>query len=396
MKVISAKEAACMVKDGATLCIGGFIGFSLAEEVFTELEDRFAREQHPADLFLVYAAGIAGDGKTRGSNHFSRKGMVRKMYCGNNSQNPAMAELIASNAFPTYMAPQGTICHLFRAIAAGEPGVLTHVGLGTYCDPRVEGCRANDACSEKDGNVVELVTIGGKEYLFYPSFPIDICIIKATSADEAGNLSLEREPLTTEQYEIAAATKNSGGIVIAQVDRIVQKGSLHPRSVEVPGILVDYVVVGTPENSRQHYDPKNNEEYVASWTGDVRIPLSAIEPLPLNARKVCARRAAFEIGNAKCINLGVGMPSAVSVVMNEEGLTDSVTFSVESGVTGGVPASGLSMGAAYNPEAILKQLDIFDFYDGGGIDVAFLGLAQADAEGNVNVSRFAGRVTGPG
>lgn len=395
-KVISAKEAAELVKDRDTLCVGGFIGFGLAEDVLTQLEKRYLEDGHPKDLSLLYAAGLAGDGKTRGSNHFGHEGMVRRMYCGNNSQNPVMAEYIANNLFPTYMAPQGVICHLFRAIAAGEPGVVTHVGLGTYCDPRVGSCKANAKCDEDDEGVVELVNIKGKDYLFYPSLPIDICFIKGTSADEYGNISIEHEAVCIEQYEIAAATRNSGGIVVAQVDRLVQRGTIPPSSVVVPGIMVDHVVVGDPANSRQHYDPAVDQDYVAAWTGEIKIPLASLAPLPLNVRKVCGRRGIFELKRGGLTNLGVGMPASIAAVANEEGIADQVILSIESGVTGGIPAAGLSTGAAYNPEAIIKQVDIFDFYDGGGIDVAYLGLAQVDAQGNVNVSKFANRVTGPG
>lgn len=394
-KLITARQAVDMVKDGATLAMTGFVSFGLAEELLTELEKKFLEEGHPRDLFTFFAAGIAGDGKTRGINHFSHEGMIGKLYCGNNSFAPMMGEFIASNKFPAYMAPQGVISHMMRAIAAGEPGVLTHVGLKTFCDPRVEGCKVNEKCNEYDDEFVQLLELNGKECLFYPAFPLDICFIKATSADESGNISIEHEAVHIEQYELAAATHNSGGIVIVQVDRIVKNGTIPARQVIIPNFLVDYVVVGTPENSRQHYSP-DEVPYVASWTGEVKVPLNSIDPMPMNARKICARRAMFELKPGGVTNLGGGMPTNLSTVANEEGLADQVILSMESGATGGVLASGLASGASYNPDSVLKQPDLFDFYAGGGIDVACLGLAETDQEGNVNVSKFGGRVTGPG
>ena len=394
-KLITPRQAVDMVKDGATLGLTGFVSFGLPEELLLQMEQKFLAEGHPRDLFTFFAAGIAGDGKTRGLNHFSRDGMIGKLYGGNNSMAPIMGEYIASNKFPAYMAPQGVISHLMRAIAAGEPGVLTHVGLKTFCDPRVEGCRINDKCKEYNEEFVRLLELGGSEYLFYRAFPIDVCFIKVTSVDEAGNASIEHEAVHIEQFELAAATHNSGGIVILQADRLVKKGSIPARQVVIPGVLVDYMVIGSPENSRQHYAP-DEEPYVASWTGEVKVPLDQMPAIPLNLRKICARRALLELKPGGVTNLGAGMPTNLAAVANEEGLTDQIVLSMESGATGGMLASGLCSGASYNPDAILKQPDLFDFYDGGGIDVAYLGLAEADVHGNVNVSKFGGRVTGPG
>lgn len=394
-KVITARQAVDMVQDGATLALTGFVSFGLPEELLVEMEKKFLEEGHPKNLFTFFAAGIAGDGKTRGLNHFSHDGMIGKLYGGNNSMAPVMGEYIASNKFPAYMAPQGVISHLMRAIAAGEPGVLTHSGLKTFCDPRVEGCQINDKCKEEPEEFVQLMHINGQECLFYRAFPIDVCFIKVTSVDEAGNASIEHEAVHIEQFELAAATHNSGGIVILQADRLVKKGSIPARQVVVPSFLVDYIVIGSPENSRQHYSP-DETPYVGSWTGEVKVPLSSIPRLPLNVRKVCARRALLELKPGGVTNLGAGMPTNIAAVANEENLTEQIILSMESGATGGVLASGLCSGASYNPDAILKQPDLFDFYGGGGIDVAYLGLAEADVHGNVNVSKFGGRVTGPG
>jgi len=395
-KVITARQAVDLLKDGVTFCTSGFMGFGVPETLLSTMEEKFIKEGHPKDLFIVFAAGIAGDGKSRGGNHFSQPGMLRRLFSGNNSMTPKLSEAIASNRFPAYMAPQGVMVHLFRAIAGGKPGVLTHVGLKTFCDPRVEGCRVNDKCkSDPTGCVVELIELAGQELLFYPAFPIDICFIKGTTVDEFGNLSIEHEAVKIEQFEIAAATKNSGGIVIVEAERLVQRGTIAPSQVTVPGALVNHIVIADPDISRQHFYP-DEAPYVPSWTGETRIPLAGMVPLPLNIRKICGRRALFELKPGGFTNLGVGMPTTVSAVANEEGLADQVVLSIESGTIGGVPAGGLATGASYNPEAIIKQSDLFDLYDGGGIDVCYLGLAEADEQGNINVSKFSGRVTGPG
>ena len=395
-KIITAQQAVDLVRDGDTLAINGFLGFCVAEDLLVTLEETYLREGRPKNLFAVYAAGIGADGRFRGANHLAQPGMLRRLYCGNNSATPKMAEAIASNRFPAYMVPQGVISHQMRAVAGGKPGVITHVGLKTFCDPRVEGCAVNDACkTDPEGGVVELMEIKGKEYLFYPAFPIHICFLRGTTADTFGNVTLEHEAVRIEQLELAAAVKNSGGTVIVQVERVVERGSLNPDRVVIPGVLVDHIVVGRPENCRQHYD-ESEAPYVPSWTGECKIPLDDRAPLPLDLRKVCGRRGLFELRPGGLTNLGIGVPTTVSAVASEEGLADQVILSIESGATGGVPAGGLLTGASYNPEALLKQPDLFDLYDGGGIDVAYLGLAQVDEAGNVNVSKFAGRVTGPG
>lgn len=395
-KIISARQAVDLVKDGDTLALNGFLGFCVAEDLLVTLEETYLRTGHPKNLQAFYAAGIGGDGKFRGANHLAQPGMLRRLYCGNNSATPKMAAAIATNDFPAYMLPQGVISHQMRAVAGGKPGVITHVGLKTFCDPRVDGCAVNAACkTDPEGGVVELITLRGKEYLFYPAFPLNICFLRGTTADEFGNVTLEHEAIRIEQFELAAAVKNSGGTVVVQVERVVERGSLNPDRVVIPGALVDYIVVGQSENCRQHYD-ESEAPYVPSWTGECKTPLGDRPPLPLDPRKVCARRGLFELKPGGLTNLGIGMPTMVSQVASEEGLADQVILSIESGATGGVPAGGLLTGASYNPEALLKQPDLFDLYDGGGIDVAYLGLAQVDRAGNVNVSKFSGRVTGPG
>lgn len=393
-KVITGMEAAELIQDGATVALSGFIGFGLAEEVLCAVESRFVEKGHPAGINLVSVAGLGGDGKNRGFNHFGHPGMVGRLYASNLSMAGRLSALISENMFPAYLVPQGVLTQMFRAIAGGKPGVISPVGLRTFVDPRVDGAKINEAAHKSGEEVVELITLRGKECLFYPAFPVDVAVIKGNTADENGNISCEREALRLEQYEMAAAAKNSGGIVIAQVEKIIPAGEIHPKQVVVPGQLIDYLVIATGENGRQQFALE--KPYEPSWAGEEKIVLDEMEPMAAGIRKVIARRVTKEIKKGDFVNLGIGIPDGVSRVLNEEGRIHEVTMSVESGVIGGVPAPGLGTGAAYNPQVILRQADMFDYYDGGGIDFACLGGAQFDQYGNVNVSKFNGKVTGPG
>ncbi len=395
VKFINAKEAATIIKDSSTVAIDAFISFCLADDILGEIEARFVKEGHPRSLSVVNVAGIGGDGKDRGINHFAHKGLMRRFLCSNLSLANKIYPLITENAFPCFMIPQGVLSHMMRAIASGKPGVITEVGMKTFVDPRVDGGCINDAAKTCDEIPVQLITLNGSDCLFYPAFPIDVAIIKGTKADKKGNISLEKEAMHLEQLEMATAARNTGGIVMVQVDEIVESGDLHPQMVTVPSTLVDYVVLGSPENTGQHFID-DLPKPVHSWCGDEKIQLEEIKSMPLSLEKIICRRAVFEIREDSFINLGIGVPMNVSTVLNEEGLIKKVSASIESGVMGGVPAPGIATGAAYNPDAILKQPDMFDFYDGGGIDFACLGSAEIDSHGNVNVSRFAGKVPGPG
>jgi propionate CoA-transferase len=394
VQFIDAAAAAKKIDSGITVAVGGFSGFGLPEDILCELEDRYGREQQPRGLQVVTVAGLNGDGKDRGINHFAHEGLVGRFFSSNLSLAPKMRPLVRDNAFPAYMIPQGVMSHMMRAIAAHRPGVISAVGLHTYVDPRLEGGRMNEAAVRENRAVVDLIELRGEEYLFYPSFPIDIALVKGTRADARGNISIEKEAIHIEQLEMAEAAHNSGGIVMVQVDKVVPAGEIHPQQVTIPGSLVDYVIEGRPENSRQYYD--GDCHTIDSWCGDETVPLETIEPLPFDYRKVISRRAAMEVAEEDFINLGIGIPTGIADILNEEGLIDRITISTESGVIGGVAAQGITIGAAYNPEAIIKQPDIFDLYDGGGIDFTGLGAAEIDRAGNVNSSRFAGRAVGPG
>lgn len=395
VQFITASHAATLIQDHATVAIDGFIGFALAEDILGEIEDRFIKEGHPRDISVVNVAGLGGDGKGRGINHFAHKGLMRRFLCSNLSLAHKMYPMIMGNAFPTFMIPQGVLSSMMRQIAARNPGVISKVGMKTFVDPRIDGGRINDAAKEaKDDHVVELISIKGEEYLFYPAFDIQVALIKGTYADEDGNISTEKEAVQLEQLEMAAAAKNSDGIVMVQVDEVVPVGSIHPAKITVPANFIDYVIEGRPENTGQHFI--GDGKPVPSWCGDEKVDLGEFKPMPLDIAKIICRRACLEISNGDFINLGIGIPTGISDVLNEEGKIADISLSIESGITGGVPASGLATGAAYNPVAIMKQPDIFDIYDGGGIDFTGVGAAEIDRSGNVNVSKFSGKVTGPG
>jgi propionate CoA-transferase len=387
-KFVSADEAAALVQSKDTVCVSGFIGISTPDELILALERRFLETRAPTDLTLMFAAG-PGDGKERGLNRLAHEGLVKRVVGGHWGLVPKLAQLALDNRVEAYNLPLGCISHLYRDIAARRPGTFSKVGLRTFADPRQGGGKLNAITTE---DLVELIELDGETWLRYKAFPIQVALIRGTTSDPAGNITMEREALTLDNRAAAMAAKNSRGFVIAQVERIAAADSLNPREVEVPGVLVDCVVLAKPENHPQTYATPYNHAY----SGRQRVPLDRVEPAPLDERKVIARRCAFELPLGGVVNLGIGMPEGVAAVATEEQVLKYLTLTAEPGIIGGMPQGGLNFGAALNPHAIIHQNEQFDYYDGGGLDLACLGLAQVDGEGNVNVSKFGPKLAGAG
>ncbi len=387
-KVVTAEEAVQLVKSRDVVATGGFVGAGFAEEIAIAIEEYFLSMGHPRDLTLMYAAG-QGDGKEKGLNHFAHEGLVRRVIGGHWALAPKLGKMAIENKIIAYNFPQGVVSHMFRDIAAHKPRTITTIGLGTFVDPRNDGGKINKITTE---DLVELIVFDGKEYLSYKLPPVNVAIIRGTTADTDGNISMEKEALTNENLSIAMAARNSGGYVIAQVERVAEKGTLNARDVKIPGIIVDCVVVARPENHWQTFA----EIYDPSFSCETKIPLQSMTPMEMDARKIIARRAACELEANDIVNLGIGMPEGVANVANEEKIISYFTLTAEPGVIGGVPAGGLNFGAATNTDCVIDQPYQFDFYDGGGLDIACLGMAETDKDGNVNVSKFGPRLAGCG
>ena len=386
-KLCSVDQAVALIRNNDTVNLvasGG--GFQDAELVYKGLEKRFLETGEPKNLTLVHVTGV-GYGNETGIGRLAHKGLVKRVVGGHWLWSKVMSQLAMDEEIEAYNLPQGVMALLMREIAAGRPGLLTTVGLNTFIDPRLEGGRLNKRAQEP---LVELVDFQGREMLFYKSFPINVCIVRGTTADEDGNISVEQEGLDLHLLPSAQATYNSGGVVIAQVKRIAKRGTLNPRMVRVPAHMVNAVVVDPDQWQTAE------AEYNPSLCGEVRVPMDSMPSLEFGIRKFVARRAALELRPGAVVNLGIGVPDGVANIAAEEGIIDDFVFSIEMGVVGGVPAKGVIFGAAWNPECIMSMPSQFDFYHGGGLDMAFLGMGEADAYGNVNVSKLGKRITGSG
>ena len=386
-RFISSQEAAALIQDGDFVAMqgsGGGVGEPTA--ILRAIGERFKASARPRNLTICHATGL-GDKAEIGTDLLAHEGLVKRDIAGHLAMAPTMGAMIRENKLEAYNFPQGTISHMFSAVAGRKPGVFTKIGLHTYVDPRLEGGRMNDVTTEE---LVEVVEVKGEEYLFFPAFPITVSIIRGTTSDTRGNISGEHEGSHLESVSMAQAARANGGIVIAQVKYLAQAGTLDPRSVRVPGICVDYVVVDPDQ--KQHC----LSEYDPSLCGDEKIALDSLPPLPSGVRKIIGRRAAEELYPDAVVNVGVGMPDAVGSVATEMGLIDRLTFTLEHGLVGGQPAAGVIFGVSHNPEAMVREDDQFNFYDGGNLELAFLGMAETDARGNVNVSKVGNLLSGCG
>ena len=389
VKFITAAEAARLIPDGATVGVAGMGLSGWPEEVAVAIADCYKETGHPCNLTMKQGSAM-GDWKERGMTRLGYEGLVTKWAAAHIGSAFAMNDLVRANKMACHCLPQGVVVNLWREIAAHRPGILTKVGLGTFVDPRLGGGKMNEITTE---DLVELVDFQGEEYLFYKAFPLHVALLRGTTADEEGNITFEKEGPINEGLAVAEAAHNSGGIVIVQVEYTAKRGTMHPKNVQIPGSLVDYVVVATDINACWQTE---GVYYEPAFAGNIKKPLDALPKVPLSERKVIERRCAMELKKGNVVNLGVGIPADVASVVAEEGCTDDITLTTESGAFGGVPAALPNFGSSYNAQANIVHGAMFDFYDGGGCDVAVLGLAQADEQGNINVSKFGSRLIGPG
>ena len=385
--VLSAVEAAALIPENGTLVVEGSGGGLLEPDLLLRgLRERYLETGRPRDLTLIHCTGI-GNKADGGLGMIALDGLIKRVVAGNWAMAPEMGRMAQESRFEAYNFPQGVMSQLFREIASGRPGLITHVGLHTFIDPRNQGGRLNDITVE---DLVEVITIHDREWLLYKTFPIDVAFIRGTTIDEEGNLSIEEEGARLEVLAVAQAAHNAGGTVIAQAKRLAAAGSLPAQQVVVPGFLVDAIVIhpGQWQTVEEEYNP--------SFSGRLHTPLHRVEAMPLNERKIVARRAYLELFPGAVVNLGVGMADGVAAVAVEEGFDDQITLTVEQGVIGGMPAKGVIFGVSYNPTAFVDQPYQFDFYDGGGLDVSCLGCGEVDASGNVNVSKLGDKLIGTG
>ncbi len=386
-KFLDIDQIAKLIPDGATVgLIGGGGGLVEASLLHEAVEKRFLAEGHPRNLTLVHALGI-GDRDERGVNRFAHAGMVERVIGGHWVWSPRMQEMARTGEIEAYVMPSGVTMQLLREIAAKRPGLITHVGLGTFVDPEQDGGKMNAATTE---DLVERIEIDGKTYLRYLPYPIHVALLKGSIADEDGNISLDQEPANVDIYAMAAAVRNSGGKVIFQVRERVARKALGARSVRIPSALVDAIVVDPDQ--RQGYDLV----YDPAISGEQRLD-EALPPVPdFSIRQIVARRAHEELREGAVINYGFGIPDEVASIVASRGEQDRYYQTIEHGTYGGTLLTGTLFGYARNPSCMIDGPAQFDFYSGGGLDIAFLGFGEIDGQGNVNVSKLGGLTVGPG
>jgi propionate CoA-transferase len=387
VKVIQADDVAKLVESGDTLLIGGSgAGHSVPDTLIAAIGKRFLAEGAPRNLTTVHPVGL-GDRGSRGIGHLAHPGLLKRVVCGTLVDSPPVERMAADNKIEAYTLPQGCLSQLTREMAAGRPGLITHVGLRTFVDPRHGGGRQSARATE---DLVELIQIADREFLFFKPFQVNVALLRGTTADEDGNVTMEHEAVFGEMISMAQAVRRAGGIVIVQVKRLALRGTLPPKQVKIPGMLVDFVVV----------DPSQTQTFFtahdAAYAGEIRIPMSQIAALDFSVRKVIARRGSLELFPGAICNLGSGVSTGIASIAAEERALDAIVLTNEQGLIGGAPATGNEPGAARNYQAMVDQPYQFDFYDGGGLELAFLSFAEVESDCSVNVSRFGDKIIGPG
>ena len=383
--ILSPEEAAQLIPSGGTVTVSSSAAQLVPDKVLAGIEARFLATGEPTGLTMVFPVAVGDSFGTVGMDHLAYPGLIKRLIGGSYVNGPAskpapkIYAMILGDQVEAYNLPLGVLMHLHRDIAAKKPGVITKIGLGTFVDPRDRGGRMNGVTPP---DLIEVIQLRGEEWLLFRAFPIDVAIIRGTTADVNGNITTEHEGVTLAVLAQATAAHNSGGKVIAQVKRIVAAGTLDPQKVKVPGILVDALVVDPEQrqNTGIAYDP--------AISGEIRAAAFPVEPVPLGPEKAIARRALMQIRPGDIVNLGFGISSLVPQIAFEERVFDQLNFTVEQGAVGGLPLTGFAFGASHNPEAIIDSPAQFDLIDGGGVTVGCLAFAEVDGSGSVNVTRL--------
>lgn len=391
-KVVSAQEAVGLIADNSTLCTVGMTLASASESVLKAIEQQYLETGKPEKLTLFHTCGQSD--RKDGIAHLAHEGLVTRLIGGHWGLCPPLMEMISNNKLEAYNLPQGQMANMFHSMALREPGKLSKIGLGTFVDPRIEGGKMNDRTRDKE-DIVAVVTVDGEEYMQYKEVPLDTVVIRGTYADEAGNISTDEEAMVLEVLPAVMAAKRFGGKVICQVKQIVKNGTIDPKRVTVPGVLVDAVVVCDEplvdhrQTSSWYYDP--------SYSGQIHTPLKQAGAIPLTIRKVIGRRAVMQLAQDAIINVGTGIPNdVIGPILTEEGVQEEVMLTVESGIYGGIPAGGIDFGISCSPQALISHDRQFEYYTGTGIDFTFMGAGEMDAQGNVNATKMGPVAAGAG
>jgi propionate CoA-transferase len=385
-KLVSLAEAASRIKDGAVVTVSSSSALGCPDRMLQAIGERFQETSHPRNITTIHPIAAGDMYGVKGMDHIAKEGLLARVIAGSypsgpsNLPMPAIWKMIVDDAIPAYNVPSGILFDMHRDVAARRPGVLTKVGLETFVDPLREGCAMN--AKGAAAPIVKRTEFGGETWLYFPNIVPDVCILRATTADERGNLTYEHEGAYLGGLEQAIATRNHGGVVIAQVKRMTAYGSLRPHNVRIPGHLIDMVVLDPDQKQTTEtpYDP--------AISGEIMRPWSSFEPAPHGIEKIIARRAAMELRKGMTANLGFGISAMVPYVLLEEGHAQAVTWAIEQGAVGGMPLTGFAFGCASNADAFMPSPNQFTYFQGGGFDITFLSFLEVDVEGNVNVSKL--------